>query len=201
MTSLREQAGVIFGSFLFGFFVFLTYDFFNRLFFRFHGKLFLFPFYFLLFLFYSSTYYIFINETCHRIINIFYPLSIILGFYIYFKFFRLYFLRSYSNLIIKIKRKIINPITRLICIICDAGRFKENIFFAIAIFSSFLGVYVSKQIEQQRLQQQINEAQKALDEAFDLSQKLEDDEYYQIYTPNGNYLITKDGKILIDFGK
>lgn len=113
MTSLREQAGVIFGSFLFGFFVFLTYDFFNRLFFRFHGKLFLFPFYFLLFLFYSSTYYIFINETCHRIINIFYPLSIILGFYIYFKFFRLYFLRSYSNLIIKIKRKIINPITRL----------------------------------------------------------------------------------------
>jgi len=51
------------------------------------------------------------------------------------------------------------------------------------------------------LQQQINEAQKALDEAFDLSQKLEDDEYYQIYTPNGNYLITKDGKILIDFGK
>ena len=104
MTSLREQAGVIFGSFLFGFFVFLTYDFFNRLFF---------PFYFLLFLFYSSTYYIFINETCHRIINIFYPLSIILGFYIYFKFFRLYFLRSYSNLIIKIKCKIINPITRL----------------------------------------------------------------------------------------
>ena len=68
---------------------------------------------------------------------------------------------------------------------------------SIAIFSSFLGVYVSKQ----RLQQQINEAQKALDEAFDLSQKLEDDEYYQIYTPNGNYLITKDGKILIDFGK
>ena len=72
---------------------------------------------------------------------------------------------------------------------------------SIAIFSSFLGVYVSKQIEQQRLQQQINEAKKALDEAFDLSQKLEDDEYYQIYTPNGNYLITKDGKILIDFGK
>ena len=32
---------------------------------------------------------------------------------------------------------------------------------SIAIFSSLLGVYVSKQIEQQRLQQQINEAQKA----------------------------------------
>ncbi len=112
MIPLKIQAGAIFLSFFMGFLSFLIYDFFNRLFYKFQGKLIRLPFEICLFTSLSLGYYFFLCSICRGKYNVFYFLFFFIGGVAYYKFYRVHFLRKYEDIMVFIKKKIYFPLVR-----------------------------------------------------------------------------------------
>lgn len=77
-------------------------------------------------------------------------------------------------------------------------------FSAIAasslLFLTLGGIFIGTQVEKSQLQKKIDQATEQLKEAFAESEKLKDDEYYQLYYFNdSNHIITNGDKVIIDF--
>lgn len=108
--TLFEQFQTIIGSIVFGFVSMLIYTFFNRLFFN--KKLIVFRLIFetILFCFIAYLYYIFISEYGSGIFNIFYIFSLILGSYLFYRFYAYYFESFFENIFSFLSKKLIDPI-------------------------------------------------------------------------------------------
>lgn len=98
MIPLRVQAGSIFLSFFIGFFSFMLYDFFNRLFYHQQGKFIRLVFELSFFSSIAIIYYVLLCMVCNGKYNAFYFAFLGVGIFIYYKFYRINFLRKYEEL-------------------------------------------------------------------------------------------------------
>ena len=107
--TLFEQFQTIIGSIVFGFVSMLIYTFFNRLFYK---KFIVIKLIFetMLFCLIAYLYYVFISEYGSGIFNIFYIFSLILGSYLFYRFYAYYFELFFENIFFFFYKKIINPI-------------------------------------------------------------------------------------------
>ena len=101
-----NQFEVMISSFFFGIFFMITFDFFNRMFYKKKGKLIRLVFEILLFLLLTLLFFIIVLNTYNGNFNIFIPMFIMLGIIIYMYFLQYHFQYAYSNLFHFLSKKI-----------------------------------------------------------------------------------------------
>lgn len=78
----------------------------------------------------------------------------------------------------------------------------SSIVVSSVVFASLLGIFIGSQVQKSRLQHKIDQATQELKEVFAESEKLKDDEYYQLYYfEDSDHIITNGDKVIIDFAK
>ena len=101
-----NQFEVMISSFFFGIFFMITFDFFNRMFYKKKGKLIRLIFETLLFLLLTLLFFIIVLNTYNGNFNIFIPMFIMLGIIIYMYFLQYNFQYAFNDTILKISKKI-----------------------------------------------------------------------------------------------
>ena len=108
--SLFEQFQTIIGSIVFGSLSLFTWTLFNRIFYSKKLYIIRFPLEIILFCYIAYLYYIFLGTFSSGIFNIFYIPSLILGGYIYYRFYAYYFESLFEEVASSLYKKIILPI-------------------------------------------------------------------------------------------
>ena len=107
--SLLQQFQSIIGSIFFGSTFLFTWTLFNRVFYSKKVIIIRIPMEILLFCFFSYLYYVFISNFSYGIFNIFYIPSLILGGYLYYKFYAYHFECFFESSASSINKNIITP--------------------------------------------------------------------------------------------
>ena len=107
--SLLQQFQSIIGSIFFGSTFLFTWTLFNRVFYSKKVIIIRIPMEILLFCFFSYLYYVFISSFSYGIFNIFYIPSLILGGYLYYKFYAYHFECFFESAASSINKNIITP--------------------------------------------------------------------------------------------
>lgn len=107
--SLFSQFQTFIGSLFLGSFFLFVWTLFNRIFYSRKLMIIRIPFEICLFLFFSKIYYIFLCEFGYGLFNIFYLLALMLGMYLYYRFYAYPFELFFEKVAISLKRTIIIP--------------------------------------------------------------------------------------------
>ncbi len=108
--SLFEQFQTIIGSIVFGSLSLFTWTLFNRIFYLKKLYIIRFPLEIILFCYIAYLYYIFLGTFSSGVFNIFYIPSLILGGYIYYRFYAYHFESLFEEVASSLYKKIILPI-------------------------------------------------------------------------------------------
>ena len=190
--SLFEQFQTIIGSIVFGSLSLFTWTLFNRIFYskklyiiRFHLEI-------ILFCYIAYLYYIFLGTFSSGVFNIFYIPSLILGGYIYYRFYAYHFESLFEEVASSLYKKLSKTTNRVISVFCLV------IFMASLVYLGVVGYQLfATYRENERLKKQYQELLQEAQRIEEYNKKVGEDGYYNVYSNSEDMVVYGNGQTII----